>query len=123
MGFTGSFPDFRRNSSDSWDLLSFTFHRDGGALVITLARCLGTGIDHPMGHVPASKARVVDRHPMYRKEIGVSEPVQGDEWFRYRHLAGLKTLSAAIRSRIEEASIWHGVSPNGSEAPYAQQRS
>ena len=90
---------------------------------MTLARCLPTGIDHPMGHVSANKARVVDRHPMYRKEIGVCEPVQGDAWFRYRHLVGLNTLSAAIRNRIEDASIWHGVSPNGPEAPYAQQRS
>src|SRR5688572_16636641 len=102
LGFRGSLPDFRRDCGTHWDLLNFTFHRDGGALVLTLARCLPDGIHSPMGQVDARKARVVDRHPIYRKEVGHPAPVQGDDWFRYRHLVGLKTLSAAIRNRLDD---------------------
>jgi hypothetical protein len=118
QGFSGSMPNFRRNCGAYWDLFSFTFHRDGGALILTLARCLATGIDDPMGFVPAKKARPIDRHINHRKDVGVSMPEGGDIWFRYRHLRGLVTLCKAIRNRASDASIWVGVTPNGSEVPY-----
>jgi len=119
LGFKGSLPDFRRDCGDHWDLLNFSFHRDGGALVMTLARCRPDGIDNPMGHIEARRAKVIDRHPMYRKEVGHPAPVDGDDWFHFRHLIGLKTLCSAIRGRIEEAGIWDDVNADGSETPYA----
>lgn len=119
-GFMGSRPNFRRNCGSHWDLLGFTFHRDGGALIFTLARCTADSIRGPVGHIPPNRATVVDRHPIYRREIGAASDVQGDIWYRFGHLHGLVALCRAINNRLADPTIWDGVPAEGPEAPYAQ---
>lgn len=66
LSFKGSLPDFRRDCGNHWDLLNFTFHRDGGARVLILACCRPDSVYDPMGNIEARKAKIVDRHPISR---------------------------------------------------------
>lgn len=80
QGFKGSMPHLRRPRDGQWDLLTFQFSKWGGAFVVEAARCHPEGVDTPMGHVPAEKAKAWDLPRRYR--VG-PERVASDYWFKF----------------------------------------
>jgi hypothetical protein len=119
-GFSGSFPHFRRETPEFFDLMTFQFDRHGGGFVVEIARCPLTGIDRPsLGHLEARKAKAWDRHPNYRKRI---QPKQGggvDSWFRFDREDPADVASSALLL-LSDSNIWKDISPTGSESPYAR---
>jgi hypothetical protein len=84
MGFTGTFPHFRRRQSDRIDLLTFQFDKWGGGFVIEIAQCPPEGVTLASGKsVPASKVRAWDVHPMKRLRLQPSLGSSTSDWFRY----------------------------------------
>jgi hypothetical protein len=116
-GFSGSFPHYRRPHPDFYDLMTFQFDRHGDGFLVEIARCLPTGIDHPIGHVEAGKARAWDRHPNYRKRIQARLGAGTDAWFRYDQGQPTDVAKAALRA-LTDPIIWNDVSPFGSETPF-----
>jgi hypothetical protein len=116
-GFSGSFPHHRRRGPEFYDLLTFQFDKHGGGFAVELARCLPSGIERPMGHIEAGKARAWDRHPTYRKRIQPRPGGGADTWFRYDCEEPADVARATLRA-LSDATIWNDVSPYGSETPY-----
>jgi hypothetical protein len=64
MGFSGSFPHFRRVREKQIDLLTFQFNRYGGSFVVEVAFCAPDGfMTHWGEHIPPNKVRAHDIHP------------------------------------------------------------
>jgi hypothetical protein len=84
LGFTGTFPHFRKIGKDAIDLMTFQFDRNGGGFVIEIARCLADGIVTPWGaHIPPNKTTSHDLHPDRRKRIQPQTGGGTDAWFRF----------------------------------------
>jgi hypothetical protein len=119
-GFSGSFPHFRRETPESFDLVTFQFDRQGGGFVIEIARCLPIGIDRsPTIYIEATKARAWDRHPNYRKRIQPKKGGGSDSWFRFDREDPVDVAKSAL-VRLRDPNIWNDVSPTGTEHPYAK---
>ncbi len=81
MGFTGSFPHFRRIRDAQIDLLTFQFNRHGGSFVIEVAFCAPDGFTTHWGeHIPPKKLRAHDIDPDQRPRLDSNHP---DRWFHY----------------------------------------
>lgn len=114
VGFSGSFPYLRRITDEGVDLVSFQFDRHGGAFTIEIAKCLPSGIEHPsLGHIPAVKAIAQHRHARYRKRLG------HPSWFSFASSDAAAVAEAALK-QLSDSMIWHEVSADGDEAPYAK---
>ena len=84
MGFSGSFPHFRRIREAQVDLLTFQFNRYGGSFVVEVAFCAPDGFTTHWGkHIPAKKVRAHDIHPKQRLRLGSNPPQKADHWFCY----------------------------------------
>lgn len=83
LGFTGSFPHFRR-LTQIVDLVTFQFDRNGGGFVIEVAKgdVLGS-LTHWGKHIEASKLTAWDLHPDRRKRLAPDMGSGTDSWFRY----------------------------------------
>src|SRR5262245_34082606 len=58
MGFSGSFPHFRRIRESQIDLLTFQFNRYGGSFVVEAACCASEGFTTHWGeHIPPQKVQ------------------------------------------------------------------
>lgn len=82
QGFTGSMPHLRRPCGEHWDLLTFQYSKWGGAFTVEAARCRAAGVETPMGHVPAEKAKAWDLPRRHR--VG-PERVATDYWYKFEH--------------------------------------
>ena len=82
MGFSGSFPHFRRIRETQIDLLTFQFNRHGGSFVVR-GRVLRTdGFTTSWGkHIPPNKVQAHDI--VQRLRLGSHPPQQPDHWFCY----------------------------------------
>jgi Domain of unknown function (DUF4304) len=84
MGFSGSFPHFRRPKEGMIDLLTFQFSRWGGSFVVEVASCPATGVTLRWGeHVPPDKVKAHDVN--YRLRLGANPPEKVDHWFDYEN--------------------------------------
>jgi hypothetical protein len=84
MGFSGSFPHFRRVREKQIDLLTFQFNRYGGSFVVEVAFCAPDGfMTHWGEHIPPNKVRAHDIHPGQRLRLGSHPPEKADHWFYY----------------------------------------
>ena len=84
MGFSGSFPHFRRIGESQVDLLTFQFNRYGGSFVVEVAYCDPAGVPTHWGrHIPAEEVRAHDIHPKQRLRLGSHPPTEADHWFQY----------------------------------------
>lgn len=82
--FTGSFPHFRRPDENGIQLLTFQFDKNGGGLVIEIARCPSVGTTTHWGkQIPPSKVTAWDLHPNDRERIKPKSGAGTDSWFRY----------------------------------------
>ncbi len=83
VGFTGSFPHFRR-VRQALDLVTFQFDRHGGGFVIEVATGELAGFTTHWGkHIPAAKLTAWDLHPDQRKRLKPATGNGTDSWFRY----------------------------------------
>lgn len=84
MGFTGSYPHFRRAHVTHVDLLTFQFDVNGGGFQIEIARCGVGGVTTQMGrHIPASKVRIWDLPANGRFQVKPGDGPGTGNWFRY----------------------------------------
>jgi Domain of unknown function (DUF4304) len=56
MGFSGSFPHFRRIRESQIDLLTFQFDRHGGSFVVEVATCAPEGFTTHWGRTHSASA-------------------------------------------------------------------
>ena len=83
-GFKGSFPHFRRLSSQQIDLLMFQFDKWGGGFVIEIAKCPPDGFTTSWGeYILPNKVRAWDLHPAQRLRLQPREGSSRKEWFRF----------------------------------------
>ena len=96
MGFSGSFPDFRRIRDSQIDLLTFQFNRYGGSFVVEIAFCAPDGFTTHWGkHIPPNEVQARDIHPTQRLRLGSHPPDKADHWFYYEpERAGVYTDTA-----------------------------
>jgi hypothetical protein len=105
-GFKGSFPHFRRPTSNGIDLLTFQFDRYGGGFVIEIARCPKEGITTHWGkEIPANKVTAWDVDPNERKRIQPNIGGGTDSWFRYDS-DGCKQAAQQVLAKLREAKSW-----------------
>ena len=84
MGFSGSFPHFRRIRDWQIDLLTFQFNRYGGSFVVEVAFCAPDGFTTHWGkHIRPNRVRAHDIHPRQRLRLGSHPPEKADHWFYY----------------------------------------
>lgn len=82
MGFSGSFPHFRRPREGKIDLITFQFSRWGGSFVVEVASCAAGGVTMTWGdHVPPKK--VTAHHISYRLRLGSKPPRKADHRFDF----------------------------------------
>ncbi len=84
LGFSGSFPHFRRARENQIDVLSFQFNRYGGSFVVELAYCSPEGIATSWGEqISAKKVCAHHIHPQRRVRLGSNPPEKADHWFYF----------------------------------------
>ncbi|MET4080507.1 hypothetical protein ABIB40_000447 [Pedobacter sp. UYP30] len=102
LNFKGSFPHFRRQTSERINLLTFQFDRSGGGFVIELANCKPDGFTTPWGL--EIKPNKLTAHDVYkRKRINSNkEGSSTDNWFRYdrKYLFGLGDIYKKISKDV-----------------------
>jgi len=105
-GFKGSFPHFRRVTSQGIDLLTFQFDRYGGGFVIEIARCPVEGIVTHWGKtIAADKVKASDTHPLKRRRIQQYGSSGTDGWFRYDRNRPIDIASTVI-ARLASEDVW-----------------
>jgi hypothetical protein len=114
LGFSGSFPHFRRLLDDRTDLLTFQFDRHGGGFVVELATWPPGEFAMPWGErVPPEKLTAHHIPPNSRLRLGAQ--AKGDDyWFRYDHAGErqrgdiFERLAEEVVARISgHAEAWY----------------
>lgn len=84
-GFKGSFPHFRRITSDRINLLTFQFDRNGGGFVIEITNCQPNGFTTHWGKkIEPNKLTAHDLSNRKRIQANMDTPNSStDDWFRY----------------------------------------
>lgn len=84
MGFSGSFPHFRRIREQQVDLLTVQLKRYGGSFVVEIAFASPEGFTtHWSKPIPAKRLTAHDIHPKHRLRLGSNPPTQTDYWFYF----------------------------------------
>jgi hypothetical protein len=84
LGFSGSFPHFRRIRETKIDLLTFQFNRHGGSFVVEIACCGPEGFTTYWGkQIPPKKISAHDLHPNKRLRLGAKAPCEDGQWFSF----------------------------------------
>ncbi len=84
MGFSGSFPHFRRENNNGIQLIMFQYNPYGGSFVVEVGKCSKEGVTYANGrHISSDKVTRVYQ-ALKRLRLG-SEPKKGttDHWFDY----------------------------------------
>lgn len=84
-GFKGSFPHFRRLTTDRINLLTFQFDRQGGGFVIEITNCQPNGFTTSWGtKIEPNKLTAHDLFNRKRIQSNMDTPNSStDDWFRY----------------------------------------
>ena len=108
MGFSGSFPHFRRIRDWQIDLLTFQFNRYGGSFVVEVAFCAPDGFTTHWGkHILPNRVRAHDIHPRQRLRLG-SHPSEKADRARGRVQRVVIPLDPGLdHARIELQRIRH----------------
>jgi hypothetical protein len=107
IGFSRSFPHFRKIGEETIDLVTFQFDRWGGGFVIEIARCPSNGIVTHWGeHIPPKKTRAWDVNS--RKRIQPRAGGGTDSWFRFDTVAP-HTVAAEALNCLLKPDLWSGV--------------
>jgi Domain of unknown function (DUF4304) len=109
LGFSGSFPHFRKIGQATIDLVTFQFDRSGTGFVIEIARCPPEGIVTHWGErILPNKTKAWDVHPKSRKRIQPKVGGGTDAWFRFD-----KTTPSAVAAEVLDCllrpDLWLGV--------------
>jgi hypothetical protein len=111
LGFTGSFPHFRRSRDPAFDLLTFQFDRDGGGYMIEIAQCPKEGIVTSWGKsIAASDAKAWDVNPSRRKRIGGTKEPGTEGWFRFDQRPH-QALATSTLTKLSDETIWQDLPP------------
>jgi hypothetical protein len=110
-GFKGSFPHFRRITSDRINLLTFQFDRHGGGFVIEITNCQPNGFTTSWGtKIEPNKLTAHDLFNRKRIQANMDTPNSlTDDWFRYdkQHLLGFgniyKKVCKDVLSKLDRA--------------------
>jgi hypothetical protein len=93
LNFKGSFPHFRRHTTERINLLTFQFDRSGGGFVIEIANCKPEGYTTSWGlEIKPNKVTAHDMNQRKRIQSNMNtESSLTKDWFRYdkKHLFGL----------------------------------
>ena len=101
IGFSGSFPHFRRIRDTQIDLLTFQFNRYGGSFVVEIAFCAPDGFNTHWGkHIPPNEVQARDIHPTQRLRLGSHPPDKADHWFT-------TSQSVPVFTRTPQLSYFH----------------
>jgi hypothetical protein len=88
LGFSGSFPHFRRIKENGIDLISFQFDKYGGGFVIEVSHCPPGGITTSWGkEIPPDKVQAWDMPFNLRLRIQPGTGHGPGSWFRYDTLS------------------------------------
>ena len=85
LNFKGSFPHFRRLTTDRINLLTFQFDRNGGGFVIEITNCQPNGFTTSWG-AKIEPNKLTAHNLINRKRIQSNMDTTGsltDDWFRY----------------------------------------
>ena len=113
MGFKGSMPHLRRPADGHYDLLTFQFSKWGGAFCVEAARCSSSGVNSPLGCIPADKAKAWDM-PV-RQRVGADLRF-GDHWFKFEN-ADPNAIARQALAELGKPSLWEMVGTFPKEWP------
>lgn len=111
LNFKGSFPHFRRQTTDRINLLTFQFDRHCGGFVIEIANCKSTDYKTALNRdIAPNKLTAHDFYKSKRIQANMKTPDSlTDDWFRYdkKHLFGLgdiyKKVCKDVLSKLDIA--------------------
>ena len=96
LGFKGSFPHFRRQTTERINLLTFQFDKCGGGFVIEIANCKSSGFTTSWGkEIKLNKLTAHDLNKRKRIQANMTtDSSSTDDWFRYdkKYLFGLSNV-------------------------------
>ncbi len=104
-GFKGSFPHFRRLTTDRIDLLTFGFDKDGGGFYIEIAQCTPEGFTNSWGkHIEPSKVTAWDISKLRPRLTPGMKPNE-DKWFRFDK-GDFGKCVAEVKALLPNAETW-----------------
>ena len=111
LNFKGSFPHFRRQTTERINLLTFQFDRNGGGFVIEIANCKPEGFATSWGlEIKPNKVTAHDMNKRKRIQSNMNtESSLTEDWFRYdkKNLSGLgdvyKKVCKDVLSKLDIA--------------------
>lgn len=104
LGFTGSFPHFRRNIDDRLNFITFQFDRSGGGFVIEIANCPVNGVNIPF--IKDIKPNKLTAHHLNKRKRIQSNMVTTssltEDWFRYdrEYLFGFRSIYKKVSKDV-----------------------
>jgi len=117
LGFSGSFPHFRRRGCKMIDLFTFQFDRKGGGFIIEIAQCSLERIKTHWGkHIAPNKVRAWDVHPDQQLRLQPHPGSGTDSWFRF-DFGDTDAVARSVLPFLEQANVWFaaGIPIGGSE--------
>jgi len=98
MGFSGSFPHFRRIRESQNDLLTLQFNRHGSSFVIEVSFCDPAGFTTSWEKfTPPNKVNAHDMNPYKRLRLGSPSPKEDGRWFSYESKSSEKYRNTALK--------------------------
>ena len=103
LGFSGSYPHFRRMKDKGIGLISFQFDKHGGGFVIEVSHCGAEGITTYWGEkIPPNKVRTWDMPPNMRLRIQPDAGHGTESWFRYDTLSLISNIYDEVCHKVIE---------------------
>ncbi len=108
LGFSGTFPHFRRKANDRFDFLSFQFNRHGGSFVLESGFSTKDDLSDFAKTLPFTKLNYGHAHPKNRMRIKPDKIEQEDFWFEYHNFTRetqfqeLAELVATLLPKVEQ---------------------
>jgi hypothetical protein len=104
MGFSGSFPHFRRQGEKAIDLLTFQFDRNGGGFIIEISQCSPEGFTTYWDElIPPNKVTAHDLNKRLRLQL--KQGSSTDDWFRFDK--GTSSGEKSIYMKVAESVVPH----------------
>ncbi len=83
LGFSGTFPHFRREKGSRFEFVSFQFNRYGGSFVLECGFVVPHDLPDFAKKLPFEKLTYGDAHPNNRLRIKPEASTAEDFWFTY----------------------------------------
>lgn len=103
LGFSGSFPHFRRMGPERVDVLTFQFSSWGGSFIVEIGACPPQGFESCSKLIPPQKVKVM--HLYRRMRLGARDE-HSDHWFNFKKGDYAQVANAIVPLIRDQGEAW-----------------